>query len=69
MSAMSWAILWVVIIVGSVLLWFVLIRRTVLKAKNLQSEISRLFDAFSSMKAARQTRLHSPHQAPNKKGH
>jgi hypothetical protein len=68
MTGTAWLILWTVILAGSLLFWIVLLRRTIRMARNLQREVRSLIEAIGSVKAARQTRLHTPDLASHEKG-
>jgi hypothetical protein len=66
---MDWLVLWAVILGVSALLWIFLLRRTIRVARNLQVEVKALMDAIGAVKAAKQTRLHTPDQASHEEGH
>lgn len=65
MSDKAWLILWGALLLGSLLLWAGLLRRTYRSFRRLQSELRRIGDAVSSAKGAWQTTLNQNPQSSN----
>lgn len=65
MTGTAWVVLWATLLVGSLLTWIVLLRRTYLSFRRLEGEVRRLVEAISSVKTIKQTRLSQSPQASN----
>lgn len=57
MTGTGWLVLWGVILAISLLIWALILRRTYLSFRNLQSQLKFLMDAVSSVMVGKQTRL------------
>ncbi|OIQ78737.1 hypothetical protein GALL_395510 [mine drainage metagenome] len=57
MTGTGWLVLWGVILAISLLIWALILRRTYLSFRNLQSQLKFLMDAVSSAMVGKQTRL------------
>ncbi len=68
MSVTAWLVLWGVLLVATLLLWIVILRRAYLHFRILQNEVRTLMAAISSVKSGWQRRLTSTNLTSYEKG-